>query len=439
MLSPCAAILRGDVGDASAAVGQTSVTDLGWPVERPAQSARMNFGNVAGQCPPEGHQAHRKELHTVAELSTIRIPDEIKPADGRFGSGPSKVRPEAVSALAEVATSYLGTSHRQKTVRDQVARLRRGIAGLFNLPDGYEVVLGNGGTTAFWEVATFGLIRDRAQFASFGEFGAKFAKSAKEAPFLGEPTIRKAEPGSAPELVAEAGVDVYATPHNETSTGVAVPIRRVPGADDGALLLVDATSAAGGLDVDVRETDVYYFAPQKCFAADGGLWIAVMSPAALARAEEIKQSGRYIPAFLDLVTAIENSRKEQTYNTPALATIFLAAEQTDWLNSQGGLSWAAKRTAESAAIIYGWAERSTVATPFVSDPALRSNVVATIDFVDGVDAAAIAKVLRANGIVDTEPYRKLGRNQLRIALFPAIDPADVEALTACIDYVVERL
>jgi phosphoserine aminotransferase len=375
----------------------------------------------------------------VADVSTIRIPDEIKPADGRFGSGPSKVRPAAVSALADVATTYLGTSHRQKTVRDQVARLRRGIAEFFSLPEGYEVVLGNGGTTAFWEVATFGLIRDRAQFASFGEFGAKFAKAVSDAPFLGDPTIRKADPGSAPALVAEAGVDVYATPHNETSTGVAVPVRRVDGADDGALLLVDATSGAGGLEVDVRECDVYYFAPQKCFGSDGGIWLALMSPAALERAAEIKASGRYIPAFLDLVTAIDNSRLEQTYNTPALATIFLAAEQTDWMNAQGGLAWAAKRTAESAAIVYGWAERSSVATPFVTDPALRSNVVATIDFADGIDATAIAKALRANGIVDTEPYRKLGRNQLRIALFPAIEPADVEALTACVDYVVERL
>jgi phosphoserine aminotransferase len=374
----------------------------------------------------------------VADIPTIRIPDELKPADGRFGCGPSKVRPAAVSALADVATTYLGTSHRQKTVKDQVARLRHGIAELFALPEGYEVVLGNGGTTAFWEVATFGLIRDRAQFASFGEFGAKFAKSVKDAPFLGEPTVRKSDPGSAPSLVAEAGVDAYATPHNETSTGVAVPIRRVAGADEGALLLVDATSGAGGLDVDVRESDVYYFAPQKCFGSDGGLWIALMSPAALARATEIKESGRYIPAFLDLVTAIDNSRLEQTYNTPALATIFLAAEQTDWMNAQGGLAWATKRTAESAAILYGWAERSTVATPFVIDPALRSNVVATIDFTEDVDASAIAKTLRANGIVDTEPYRKLGRNQLRVALFPAVEPADVEALTACLDYVLER-
>ncbi len=375
----------------------------------------------------------------MADASTIRIPDDIKPADGRFGAGPSKVRPEAVEALSRVSTTYLGTSHRQKTVKEQVARLRRGIAEFFSLPEGYEVVLSNGGTTAFWEVATFGLVRDRAQFASFGEFGAKFASSVKAAPFLGEPTVRKAQPGTAPGLVAEAGVDAYATPHNETSTGVAVPVRRVAGADDGALLLVDATTAAGGLDVDVRETDVYYFAPQKAFASDGGLWIALMSPAALARATEIKQSGRYIPAFLDLVTAIDNSRLEQTNNTPALATIFLAAEQTDWMNAQGGLSWAAKRTAESAAVIYGWAERSPVAAPFVTDPALRSNVVATVDFADGVDAAAVAKVLRANGIVDVEPYRKLGRNQLRVALFPAIDPADVEALTACVDHVVERL
>jgi len=375
----------------------------------------------------------------VADVSSIRIPDEITPADGRFGCGPSKVRPAAVWALAEVTTSYLGTSHRQKTVRDQVARLRRGIAEFFSLPAGYEVVLGNGGTTAFWEVATFGLVRDRAQFASFGEFGAKFATAVRDAPFLGEPTVRTAAPGSAPSLVAEAGVDVYATPHNETSTGVAVPIQRVAGAADDALMLIDATSGAGGLDVDPTQTDVYYFAPQKCFGSDGGIWLALMSPAALERAATIKASGRYIPAFLDLVTAIDNSRLEQTYNTPALATIFLAAEQTDWMNAQGGLAWAAKRTAESAGAIYGWAERSPVATPFVAEPALRSNVVATIDFADGVDAAAIAKVLRANGIVDTEPYRKLGRNQLRVALFPTVEPSDVEALTACVDFVVDRL
>jgi len=375
----------------------------------------------------------------LAAADAIRIPDDLKPADGRFGSGPSKVRPEAVAALSRVATSYLGTSHRQATVRDQVARLRRGLAQLFNLPEGYEVVLGNGGTTAFWEVAAFSLVRRRAQLASFGEFGSKFAKVIQTAPFLDEPTIRKAEPGSAPSLVAEAGVDVYATPHNETSTGVAVPVQRVEGADEGALMLHDATSAAAGLDVDITQTDVYYFAPQKGLASDGGLWIALMSPAALTRAEEIKASGRWIPAFLDLVTAIDNSRKEQTYNTPALATIFLAAEQVDWILDHGGLAWAAKRCAESARTIYGWAERSEYATPFVADESLRSNVVACIDFADSVDAATVAKTLRANGIVDTEPYRKLGRNQLRIALYPAVDPADVEALTACIDYVVERL
>jgi phosphoserine aminotransferase len=390
---------------------------------------RETAASPGDPCAPEGTRNH---------MADIRIPQDIKPVDGRFGCGPSKVRPAAVDALHDAAPAYLGTSHRQRTVRDQVARLRRGVAALFDLPDGYEVVLGNGGTTAFWEVAAFGLIRDRAQVASFGEFGAKFATAVRAAPFLGTPTVRSAPAGSAATLQAEDGVDAYCTPHNETSTGVAVPVRRT-GSADAALMLHDATSAAGGLDVDVRDSDAYYFAPQKNFGSDGGLWIAVMSPAAVARAYSIKESGRYIPAFLDLVTAIENSRLEQTYNTPALATIFLAAEQTDWLLGQGGLAWAAKRTAESAGIVYGWAERSPVATPFVADPTVRSNVVATIDFTPDVDAAALAKVLRANGIVDTEPYRKLGRNQLRIALFPAIEPSDVAALTACVDHVVERL
>jgi phosphoserine aminotransferase len=372
-------------------------------------------------------------------MADIRIPDDLKPVDGRFGCGPSKVRPEAVEALAAVSSTYLGTSHRQKPVRDQVARFRRGLAELFRLPEGYEVVLGNGGTTAFWEVATFSLIREKAQFAQFGEFGAKFAKAVKDAPFLAEPTVLKTDPGSAPALRVEDGVDAYCTPQNETSTGVAVPVKRVIGADESALMLHDATSGAGGLEVDLAETDVYYFAPQKCLGSDGGLWIALMSPAAIARATEIKEAGRYIPAFLDLVTAIENSRLEQTLNTPALATVFLAAEQVDWMLANGGLAWAAKRSAESASILYGWAERSEVATPFVLDHGLRSNVVGTIDFVEGVDAAAIAKALRANGIVDTEPYRKLGRNQLRVAMFPTVDPADVEALTRCVDYVAERL
>ncbi len=368
----------------------------------------------------------------------IRIPDDLKPVDGRFGSGPSKVRPEGVEALSAVSRTFMGTSHRQRTVKDQVARLRRGVAEFFALPDGYEVILSNGGTSAFWETAVFGLIRDKAQLAAFGEFGSKFVKAVSDAPFLAEPSVRKAPGGSAAFLTAEPGVDVYASVHNETSTGVSVPVRRVEGADPGALLLTDATSGAGSLDVDVRETDVYYFAPQKAFGSDGGLWIALMSPAALERAAKIKATGRYIPQFLDLVTAIEQSRLEQTYNTPALATVFLAAEQTDWMNSQGGLAWATKRSAESAAAIYGWADRSEFATPFIADPALRSNAVATIDFADGVDAAAIAKVLRANDIVDTEPYRKLGRNQLRVALYPTVEPSDVEALTRCIDYVVER-
>jgi phosphoserine aminotransferase len=367
----------------------------------------------------------------------ITIPADLLPADGRFGCGPSKVRPEAVAALGGVAQTFLGTSHRQATVRDQVARVRRGLAELFGLPDGYEVVLGNGGSTAFWEVATFGLVRDRAQFLSFGEFGSKFAKAVKIAPFLGDPTIITSEPGDAPDFQVEAGIDVYATPHNETSTGIAVPVKRVPGTD--ALMLHDATSAAGGLAVDVRESDVYYFAPQKCFGSDGGLWFALMSPAAIARAEEIAASDRYIPAFLDLKTAIDNSRLEQTYNTPSLATVYLMAEQIDWFLAQGGLSWCTARTAESAATLYGWAEASQFAMPYVKDPEKRSNVVATIDFDAAIDAKVVAKTLRANGIVDTEPYRKLGRNQLRVALFPSVDPADVAKLTASIDHVVGKL
>lgn len=376
---------------------------------------------------------------TEIDPGTITIPLELLPADGRFGAGPSKVRPAQVEALCAAASSYLGTSHRQKTVKAQVARVRAGLGNLFALPDGYEVVLGNGGSTAFWEVATFGLISDRAQFLSFGEFGSKFASSAKAAPFLGAPSIIKSEPGDAPTFEPEAGIDVYATPHNETSTGVAITPTRPEGADADALHVVDATSGAGGLAVDITETDVYYFAPQKCFASDGGLWIAIMSPAAIARAEQIKASGRYIPAFLDLVTAIENSRLDQTYNTPALATILLMAEQVDWFNAQGGLDWTTARTAESSGLIYAWAEAASYATPYVTDPSKRSGVVATIDFDDSIDATVVAKVLRANGIVDTEPYRKLGRNQLRISVFPAVDPSDVRALIASIDFVVESL
>jgi phosphoserine aminotransferase len=374
-----------------------------------------------------------------ADTATIAIPDELKPADGRFGSGPSKVRPDQVAALAKVATGYLGTSHRQATVKNQVGRLREGLRELFALPDGYEVVLSNGGTTAFWEVACFGLIQDSAQFLSFGEFGGKFASSAKKAPWLSGVDIRKADPPGAPAFDPRPGIDVYATPHNETSTGVAITVQRPEGADDDALLLIDATSGAGGLAVDISESDVYYFAPQKSFASDGGIWFALMSPAALERAARIAASGRYIPPFLDLATAIDNSTKNQTYNTPALATIFLMAEQVDWFNANGGLDWCVARTAESSGHLYQWAESSDFATPFVTDAALRSQVVGTIDFSDAIDAAVVAKVLRANGIVDTEPYRKLGRNQLRIAMFPSVDPDDVRALTRCIDHVVAQL
>ncbi|WP_165986278.1 phosphoserine transaminase [Streptomyces sp. YIM 98790] len=372
-------------------------------------------------------------------MADIQIPADIKPADGRFGSGPSKVRTEALSALAGTGASLLGTSHRQAPVKNLVGRVRQGLSELFSLPEGYEVVLGNGGTTAFWDIATHGLIARRSQHLSFGEFSAKFAKAAKLAPWLEEPTVIASEPGSVPQPRAEAGVDAYAFTHNETSTGAAAVLQRVPGADEGSLVLVDATSGAGGLPVDITETDVYYFAPQKSFAADGGLWIAVFSPAALERAAAVHGSGRHVPEFFSLPTAIDNSRKNQTYNTPAVATLFLLADQLDWINGQGGLDWAVRRTADSSSRLYAWAEKSPYATPFVTDPVHRSQVVGTIDFADEVDAAAVAKVLRANGIVDTEPYRKLGRNQLRVAMFPAVDPADVEALTACVDYVIERL
>jgi len=369
----------------------------------------------------------------------IRIPTELLPVDGRFGAGPSKVRQAQVDALAGVWQTYLGTSHRQKAVKSEVGRLRSGLRDLFALPDGYEVVLGNGGSTAFWDIATFGLLDNRAQFLSFGEFGAKFASGAAKAPHLGEPTIITADPGTAPAFTAEAGIDAYCSPHNETSTGVIVTPRRVAGADSDALMLVDATSGAGGLDVEAAEFDVYYFAPQKSFGSDGGLWIALMSPAALARSERIKASGRWIPDFLDLETAVDNSRKDQTYNTPALATIFLMAEQVDWFNDNGGLAWCTGRTAESSGVLYDWAENTGIATPFVSEPEHRSSVVVTIDIDDAIDATAITGALRANGILDTEPYRKLGRNQLRIAVFPAVEPDDVRALTGCLDYVISQL
>jgi phosphoserine aminotransferase len=368
----------------------------------------------------------------------ITIPSSIKPVDGRFGCGPSKIRPEALAALSASGNSILGTSHRQKPVKNVVKRVREGLTSLFDLPEGYEVVLGNGGSTAFWDIATFGLIEDRSQHLVFGEFSSKFASAAKEAPFLGEPTVIKSEPGSHPVCVAEAGIDVYAMTHNETSTGVAMPIIR-PAGTDGALVLVDATSAAGGLMVAAKEFDTYYFAPQKSFASDGGLWIAIMSPAAIARAEKIKASGRWVPAFFDLGIAIENSRLDQTYNTPALVTLMLLAEQIEWMNANGGLSFAAGRSTASSDILYSWAEKTSYTTPFVTDPAMRSKVVGTINFDDAIDATKICAALRANGIVDTEPYRKLGKNQLRIGMFPAVDPSDVEALTKCIDHVVAAL
>ncbi|MEV0222923.1 phosphoserine transaminase [Streptomyces sp. NPDC050704] len=372
-------------------------------------------------------------------MADIQIPADIKPADGRFGAGPSKVRTESLAALAATGTSLMGTSHRQAPVKNLVGKVREGVSSLFSLPEGYEVVLGNGGSTAFWDVATHGLIENRSQHLTFGEFSSKFAKAAKLAPWLAEPDVITSNPGTHPEPVAEAGVDVYALTHNETSTGVAAPIKRIAGADEGSLVVVDATSGAGGLPVDIAETDVYYFAPQKSFAADGGLWIAIFSPAAIERAERVHASGRHIPEFFSLPTAIDNSRKNQTYNTPALATLFLLNDQLEWLNGQGGLDWSVRRTATSSRTLYGWAEDVKYANPFVTDPAKRSQVIGTIDFSDEVDAAAVAKVLRANGIVDTEPYRKLGRNQLRVAMFPAVDPADVEALTKCVDYVIEKL
>ncbi len=369
----------------------------------------------------------------------IRIPENLKPRDGRFGCGPSKIRPEALATLTAAGSEYIiGTSHRQKPVKNVVKSVREGLTSLFSLPAGYEVILGNGGSTAFWDIATFGLIEKRSQHLVFGEFSSKFAASAKDAPFLDDPSVIKAEPGSHPAASAEAGIDVYALTHNETSTGVAMDIKR-PAGTDGALVLVDATSAAGGLAVEAKEFDTYYFAPQKSFASDGGLWLALMSPAAIARAEKIKADGRYIPAFFDLMTAIENSRLDQTYNTPALITLMLLDEQLKWMNTNGGLSFAAGRSADSASRLYGWAEKTSYTTPFVTDPAQRSKVVGTINFDDAIDAAQVAAALRANGIVDTEPYRKLGKNQLRIAMFPAIDPADIDALTASIDYVVAAL
>ena len=371
------------------------------------------------------------------DVAPITIPPHLLPTDGRFGSGPSKVRPEQMTALAAVAGTLMGTSHRQAPVRAVVERVRAGIGELFGLPEGYEVVLGNGGTTAFWDLATFSLVADRAQLCAFGEFGASFATAVHRAPFLGEPTVRTAPPGEVSLPQPEDGVDTYAWPHNETSTGVAAPVLRP--ADDGALVLVDATSAAGGLQVDVSQTDVYYFAPQKCFASDGGLWLAVCSPAAIERAERIAAEGRWIPTFLSFTTALANSRQQQTLNTPAIATLVLLAEQVEWMLARGGLAWTTARTTESSQHLYAWAESREWASPFVADPAVRSQVVGTVDLDPSVDAAAVCAILRRHGVVDVEPYRKLGRNQVRVAMFPAIEPDDVRAVTGCIDHIVERL
>jgi len=370
--------------------------------------------------------------------ATPQIPDQLKPADGRFGCGPSKVRPGAVARLAD-AHMVLGTSHRQAPVKDVVARVRSGLAELFSVPEGYEVVLGNGGTTAFWDAAACGLVRQRALHLAYGEFSRKFASVTAAAPFLADPVLVEAEPGGAPEPVADPSADVIAWAHNETSTGVMVDVHRPADAGD-ALVLVDATSGAGGLPVDVSQADAYYFAPQKAFGSDGGLWLALLSPAAQERVAELDGAGdRWTPAFLSLGTAIENSLKDQTLNTPAVATLLLLADQIEWMLTGGGLDFCVDRTRRSSGHLYGWAEAASFADPFVADPAKRSLVVGTIDFAEGVDAAALAATLRANGIVDVEPYRKLGRNQLRVGMFPAVEPDDVEALTACVDWVVENV
>jgi phosphoserine aminotransferase len=366
----------------------------------------------------------------------IRLPADLLPADGRFGCGPSKVRPESVEALAAKGRDWLGTSHRQAPVKQVVRQVRDGLKELFSLPDGWEIALGNGGSTVFWDVATFSLVRERSEHLVFGEFSQKFAQATAAAPFLGDPVVVSSEPGSHPLPVVDPSVDLYALTHNETSTGVAMPLARP--AHDGALVAVDATSAAGGLPWSPSEVDVYYFAPQKCFGSDGGLWLAALSPAAQERVAEVKASERWVPASLDLAIALENARADQTYNTPALATLFLLADQVRWMLDNGGLPWCVARSAESASILYGWAEKAEYATPFVADPSMRSNVVGTVDL-SGVDATAVNAALRANGIVDTDSYRKLGRNQLRIGMFPAIEPADVEALTRCIDHVVATL
>lgn len=370
--------------------------------------------------------------------ATITIPADLLPTDGRFGCGPSKVRKTQLDSIIDAGTSIMGTSHRQPAVKNVMKRIQEGLLDLFQAPEGYEVLLGIGGATAFWDAATFGLIRERSLHLTCGEFSSKFATAAKKAPWLKDPVVVSSEPGSAPTPVADESCDLIGWAHNETSTGVILGVERPKGSEN-ALIAIDATSGSGGLPVNIADADCYYFSPQKCYGSDGGLWLALMSPAATERIEEISASGRFIPGFLDLKTALNNSRKNQTYNTPAVATLLMLANQIEWMNSNGGLDFTVGRTTDSSTRLYEWAEKSEFAHPFVTDPALRSLVVGTIDFNDDVDAAAVAKTLRANGVLDTEPYRKLGRNQLRIGMFPAIDPEDVSQLTRCIDYVVEHL
>lgn len=374
----------------------------------------------------------------ITDPTTLELPSELKPSDGRFGCGPSKVRTDQLAHLAETGTALMGTSHRQKPVKSLVGRVREGIRELFSLPEGYEVVLGVGGSTAFWDAASFGLVRERALHLTYGEFSSKFAQATQGAPFLSDSVIVSAEPGDVPQPVADPSADLIAWAHNETSTGAMLEPTR-PAGSENSLITVDATSGAGGLPFDPANVDVYYFAPQKSFASDGGLWVAAMSPAALERVAEIGASERWVPEFLSLTTAVDNSRKDQTYNTPAVATLYLLADQIDWMNGNGGLDWCVQRTGENSRRLYSWAEASDYATPFVTESAKRSQVVGTIDFADSVDASAIAKALRANGIVDTEPYRKLGRNQLRVGMFPAIEPDDITKLTQSIDWVASKL
>lgn len=378
-------------------------------------------------------------MSPTPDAAELRIPADLLPGDGRFGSGPSKVPVEALDALAATGADFLGTSHRKATVKDVVRNIRAGITDLFTLPDGYEVLLGLGGSSLFWDAATFGLIRQRSLHLCFGEFGAKFAAAAAAAPQIDDPVVVESPPGTRPDHLSDPTSDVYAYPHNETSTGVMTEVRRPEGAGDDQLVVVDATSAAGGLWVDPNQFDVYYFAPQKAFSSDGGLWLACCSPAAIERIEGLGATDRWMPASLSLPIALEQSRSDQTYNTPALATLFLLAHQVDWMLELGGLEATARRCDTSAGIVYEWAADRTWTLPFVAEEAARSHVTATIDFTDDVDASQVAAVLRANGILDTDPYRKLGRNQLRIAMFPAVEPGDLEALTRCIDWTVEAL